>query len=87
MRLAASATLSLSFWPRSWARFDPELFEKFAQVLPDTLTTVTQAEQLKAPGPWDALRMICSKDFRRGLAMLDSFLVSLRRSFLSEKND
>jgi uncharacterized protein YjgD (DUF1641 family) len=66
---------------------DPERLKRFAQVLPETLASVAQAEQLKAPGPWDALRMICSKDFRLGLAMLDTFLVALRRSFRSEKND
>jgi uncharacterized protein YjgD (DUF1641 family) len=66
---------------------DPELLKRFAQVLPETLASVARAEQLKAPGTWDALRMICSKDFRHGLAMLDTFLVALRGSFRSEKND
>jgi uncharacterized protein YjgD (DUF1641 family) len=66
---------------RASGSIDPELLKKFAQVVPEVLASVAQAEQSKAPGRWDALRMLCSKDFRRGLAMLNACLAALRKSF------
>jgi uncharacterized protein YjgD (DUF1641 family) len=65
---------------------DPELLEKFAVAVPDALAGVAKAEEKDPPGFWEVLRIVRSRNLRRGLAVMNSALETLGRNFSTKKS-
>ena len=63
---------------------NPELLKKFAEAVPDVLAGAAQAQE-KEPGFWEVLRIVRSRNMRRGLAVTNSVLEALGRSFRVEE--
>lgn len=64
---------------------EPELLEKFAQVVPDALAAVAKAETAEPPGFWGVLKIFQSKNLRRGLAVVNNLLEAWGRNFSAQK--
>ena len=64
---------------------DPELLKKFAEAVPDALAGAAKAQEKEPPGSWEALRLVRSRNMRRGLAVMNSVLEALGKNFSSEK--
>jgi uncharacterized protein YjgD (DUF1641 family) len=65
---------------------DPELLEKFAVAVPDALAGAAKAEEKEPPGFWEVLRILRSRNLRRGLAVMNSALEALGKNFSTEKS-
>jgi uncharacterized protein YjgD (DUF1641 family) len=65
---------------------DPELLKKFAEAVPDTLAGAAKAQERKAPGFWEVLKMFRGKNLRRGLAVVNNLLEASGRNFSSQQN-
>src|SRR5260370_1107845 len=53
---------------------DPELLEKFAVAVPYAVAGAAKAQEKKPPGFGEALRILRSKNLRRGLAVMNDVL-------------
>src|SRR6202035_1411946 len=51
---------------------DPDLLKKFAEAVPDVLVGAAKAQATKPPGLWETLRILRSKNLRRGLAVTNN---------------
>jgi len=65
---------------------DPESLRKFAEAVPDALAGAAKAQE-KEPGFWEVLRIVRSKNLRRGLVVMNNLLEVLGRNFSAEKTD
>jgi len=65
---------------------DPELLKKLAEAIPDVIAGEAKAEETEPPGWWESLRILRSKNLRRGLAVVNNLLEALGRNFSSEKS-
>jgi uncharacterized protein YjgD (DUF1641 family) len=64
---------------------DPELLKKLAEAIPDVIEGEAKAEETEPPGWWESLRILRSKNLRRGLAVANNVLEALGRNFSTEK--
>jgi len=64
---------------------DPELLKKLAEAIPDVIEGEAKAEETEPPGWWESLRILRSKNLRRGLAVTNNVLEALGRTFSPEK--
>jgi len=64
---------------------DPELLKKFAEAVPDELAGAAKAEEKEPPGFWEVLRILRSRNLRRGLAAMNGVLETLGKTFSTEK--
>ncbi len=60
---------------------EPDLLEKFALAMPDALLGAAKAEQTKAPGFWELLKIFKSPNLRHGLAVVNNLLEAWGRNF------
>jgi len=60
---------------------DPELWKKFAEAVPDALAAAAKAHEEEPPGLLEALRILRSKNLRRGLAVMNGILEGLGKNF------
>ena len=65
---------------KSLGAIDPESLMKFAEAIPDALVGAAKAQENDPPGFWDTLRILRSRNLRRGLAVMDSVLQVWGRS-------
>jgi uncharacterized protein YjgD (DUF1641 family) len=65
---------------------DPELLKKFAEAIPDVLVSAAKAQETTPPGLWETLRILRSKNLRRGLAVANNLLEALGRNFSTQKS-
>jgi len=65
---------------------DPELLKKFAVAVPDALAGAAKAQEKEPPGFWEVLRIVRSRNLRRGLAVMNSALEALGKNFSTEKS-
>ena len=65
---------------------DPELLKKFTETIPDVLVAAEKAQETEPPGLWEALRILRSKNLRRGLAVANNVLAALGSNFSAEKS-
>jgi uncharacterized protein YjgD (DUF1641 family) len=65
---------------------DPELLKKFAAAVPDAIVSAAKAQEKEPPGFWEALRILSSRNLRRGLAVVKSVLEELGKNFSVEKS-
>jgi len=65
---------------------DPELLKKFADAAPDALAAAAKAQEMEPPGFWEALRILRSKNLRRGLATMNGVLQGLGKNFSTQKS-
>jgi uncharacterized protein YjgD (DUF1641 family) len=65
---------------------DPELLKKFAAAVPDAIVGAAKAQEKEPPGFWEALRILSSRNLRRGLAVVKSVLEELGKNFSVEKS-
>ena len=65
---------------------DPELLKKFAVAVPDALEGAAKAQEKEPPGFWEVLRIVRSRNLRRGLAVMNSALEALGKNFSTEKS-
>lgn len=62
---------------------DPELLKKFAEAVPDALAGAAKAQE-KDPGFWEVLRIVRSRNLRRGLAVMNNMLEALGKNFRND---
>ena len=65
---------------------DPEILKKFAEATPDVLAGAAKAQETKPPGFWETLRILQSKNLRRGLAVANNLFETLGRNFTTQKS-
>jgi uncharacterized protein YjgD (DUF1641 family) len=65
---------------------DPEVLKKFTEAVPDALAGAAKAQATPPPGIWETLRILRSKNLRRGLAVANNLLEALGRNFSTQKN-
>ena len=65
---------------------DPEVLKKFSVAVPDAIVSAATAQEKEPPGFWEALRILSSRNFRRGLAVAKGVLEALGKSFSVEKS-
>jgi len=65
---------------------DPEILRKFADAAPDALAAAAKAQEMEPPSLWESLRILRSKNLRRGLAVMNGVLQGLARNFSTEKS-
>ncbi len=65
---------------------DPELLKKFAVAVPDALEGAAKAQEKEPPGFWEVLRIVRSRNLRRGLAVMNAVLEALEKNFSTEKS-
>ncbi len=65
---------------------DPEVLKKFADAAPDALAAAAKAQEMEPPSLWESLRILRSKNLRRGLAVMNGALQGLGKNFSTEKN-
>ena len=65
---------------------DPELLKKFTEATPDVLVGAAKAQATEPPGFWETLRILRSKNLRRGLAAANNLLEALGRNFSAQKS-
>jgi len=65
---------------------DPEVLKKFAEAAPDVLVGAAKAQATPPPGLWETLRILRSKNLRRGLAVANNLLDALGRNFPTQKS-
>ena len=83
---AISGIRNLLIMTKIIGAIDPELLEKFAVAVPDALAGAAKAEEKDPPGFWEVLRIVRSRNLRRGLAVMNSALETLGRNFSTKKN-
>ncbi len=71
---------------KTFGAIDPELLKKFAEAVPDALAGAAKGQEKEPPGFWEALRIVRSRNLRRGLAVMNSVLEALGKSFSAEKS-
>ncbi len=71
---------------KTFGAIDPELLKKFAEAVPDALACAAKAQEKEPPGFWEVLRIVRSRNLRRGLAVMNSVLEALGKSFSTEKS-
>ena len=71
---------------KTFGAIDPELLKKFAEAAPHALVSAAKAQEKDPPGFWETLRIVRSRNLRRGLAVMNSMLEALGKSFSTEKN-
>ena len=76
---------SLIIMAKMVGSIDPELLKKFTEAVPDALAGAVKAQEKEPPGFWEALRMLRSKNMRRGLAVMNSVLEALGKNPSTEK--
>jgi len=64
---------------------DPELLKKLAEAIPHVIAGEAKAEEMEPPGWWESLRILRSKNLRRGLAVANNVLEALGTTFSPEK--
>jgi len=64
---------------------DPELLKKFAEAVPDAFVSAAKAQEEEPPGFWGVLRLVRSRNLRRGLAAMNGVLEALGRNFSIKK--
>jgi len=64
---------------------DPELLKKLTEAIPDVLVRVAKAQETEPPGFWETLRILRSKNLRRGLAVANNLLEALGRNFSTQR--
>ena len=77
---------SLIIMAKMVGSIDPELLKKFTEAIPDALAGAVKAQEKEPPGFWEALRMLRSKNMRRGLAVMNSVLEALGKNPSTEKS-
>ena len=77
---------SLIIMAKMVGSIDPELLKKFTEAVPDALAGAVKAQEKEPPGVWEALRMLRSKNMRRGLAVMNSVLEALGKNPSTEKS-
>jgi len=77
---------SLIIMAKMVGSIDPELLKKFTEAVPDALAGAVKAQEKEPPGFWEALRMLRSKNMRRGLAVMNSVLEALGKNPSTEKS-
>ena len=82
---AVRAIRNLLILSKILGSIEPELLEKFAQVVPDALAGAAKAAQTEPPGFWGVLKIFCSKNMRRGLAAVNNLLEAWGRIFRLDK--
>jgi uncharacterized protein YjgD (DUF1641 family) len=65
---------------------DPEILKKFAEAVPDALAGAAKAQEKEPPGFWEALRILRSRNLRRGIAVMNGVLEAFGRNFSTEKS-
>ena len=65
---------------------DPEILKKFAESVPDALAGAAKAQEKEPPGFGEILRILRSRNLRRGLAVMNSVLEALGQNFSTEKS-
>jgi uncharacterized protein YjgD (DUF1641 family) len=65
---------------------DPEILREFAEAVPDALAGAAKAQEKEPPGFWEVLRILRSRNLRRGLAVMNSALEGLGKKFSIEKS-
>jgi uncharacterized protein YjgD (DUF1641 family) len=65
---------------------DPEILKKFAESVPDALAGAAKAQEKEPPGFGEILRILRSRNMRRGLAVMNSALEALGKNFSTEKS-
>jgi uncharacterized protein YjgD (DUF1641 family) len=65
---------------------DPEILKKFTEAVPDALAGAAKAQEAEPPGLWESLRILRSKNLRRGLAVANKLLETLGRNFSTQKS-
>jgi uncharacterized protein YjgD (DUF1641 family) len=65
---------------------DPEILKKFAESVPDALAGAAKAQEKEPPGFGEILRIVRSRNMRRGLAVMNSALEALGKNFSTEKS-
>jgi uncharacterized protein YjgD (DUF1641 family) len=65
---------------------DPEILKKFIEAVPDALAAAAKAQETQPPGLWESLRILRSKNLRRGLAVANKLLETLGRNFSTQKS-
>jgi uncharacterized protein YjgD (DUF1641 family) len=65
---------------------DPEVLKKFTEAVPDALAGAAKAQATQPPGFWETLRILRSKNLRRGLAVANNLLEALGRNFSTQKS-
>jgi uncharacterized protein YjgD (DUF1641 family) len=65
---------------------DPEILKKFAESVPDALAGAAKAQEKEPPGFGEVLRILRSRNLRRGLAVMNSALEALGKNFSTEKS-
>ena len=76
---------SLIIMTKMVGSIDPELLKKFTEAVPDALAGAVKAQEKEPPGFWEALRILRSKNMRRGLAVMNSVLEALGKNPSTEK--
>ena len=77
---------SLIIMTKMVGSIDPELLKKFTEAVPDALAGAVKAQEKEPPGFWEALRILRSKNMRRGLAVMNSALEALGKNPSTEKS-
>jgi uncharacterized protein YjgD (DUF1641 family) len=77
---------SLIIMTKMVGSIDPELLKKVTEAVPDALAGAVKAQETEPPGFWEALRMLRSKNTRRGLAVMNSVLEALGKNPSIEKS-
>ena len=65
---------------------DPEVLKKFAVAVPDAIARAATAQEKEPPGFWEALRILSSRNLRRGLVVVKSVLEAVGKNFSVEKS-
>ena len=71
---------------KTFGAIDPELLKKFAEAVPDALAGAAKAQEKEPPGFWEVLRIVRSRNLRRGLTVMNSVLEALGKSFSTERS-
>jgi uncharacterized protein YjgD (DUF1641 family) len=79
------AVRNLVIMTKMLGSIDPELLKKLAEAIPDAIEGEAKAEETEPPGWWETLRILRSKNLRRGLAVANNVLEALGRNFSTEK--
>lgn len=70
---------------KTFGAIDPGLLKKFAEAVPDALVSAAKAQEKEPPGFWETLRLVRSRNLRRGLAVINSVLEAFGKTFCTEK--
>jgi uncharacterized protein YjgD (DUF1641 family) len=65
---------------------DPKLLKKLAEATPDVIAGTAKAQETEPPGFWEVVRILRSKNLRRGLAIVNNLLEALGKNFSAESS-